>query len=270
MLSEPLVHFLGLGLALFVLYAVSAPVNRGDDRIIVSAATVASIKAQYQTLRGRAPSADELKILVDTRVTDEMLTREGRALGLDRDDAVIARRVRQKYELMAEEEDGSAPTDADLRAFLKANPDRFRAAPVLSFRQLMVPLSGSAADVEARIGTMRRSLEAGTEPPTATSLLPANMRDVPLELVARDFGSRFANALVAAPPSRWSGPTPSAYGLHFIKVEARTAATMPPLDAIRSQIVREWENARRIRARDARIEKLRRKYDVVIAGLPGQ
>ena len=46
----------------------------------------------------------ELDHLIESYVHDEILYREGVALGLDRDDIVVKRRVRQKIEVMAEEE----------------------------------------------------------------------------------------------------------------------------------------------------------------------
>lgn len=266
LLREPLVHFLGLGLALFALYALVAPSDVGDDRIVISAAAVAALEAQYQKLWGRPPTAQELNALIDARVADEIRTREGIAMGLDKDDAVINRRVRQKYDLMAEEEDSAEPTEADFQAYLKANPDKFREPPVLSFRQIMVPLTGGEAEIETRIRQTRKALDSGTIPETAASLLPATMSEVPLDLVARDFGSRFAQALGAAPLGVWAGPTASAYGLHFVKVEARTPDQLPPLAEIRAKVSREWENARRTKAREARLAELRTRYEVVIEG----
>jgi len=101
LLAEPLVHFLGIGLLFFVGYALVAPADTGGDRIVVSRATIADLMAQHERAVGRAPTADELKQLIDMRAADEMVYREGVAMGLDRDDAVIKRRVRQKYEMIA-------------------------------------------------------------------------------------------------------------------------------------------------------------------------
>lgn len=271
LLREPLVHFLGLGLALFGIYALVAPKTADDERIVISAAATQNLALEYEKLWSRPPTSAELKALVDARVTDEILTREGVALGLDKDDAVIKRRIRQKYELIAEEEANSEPpTDTDLQVYLKANPDRFRNPPIVSFRQIMVPLTGSEAEIEARIAQTRTDLEKGVVPDSASSLLPSSMMDVPIDLAARDFGSHFSEALAAAPVGVWSGPTASAYGVHFVKVESRTPATLPALEAIRPLVQREWENARRTRAREARLAELRQRYVVVVEGMPAQ
>jgi hypothetical protein len=154
-LREPLVHFLLIGLLLFGLYAIVAPADVGDDRILVSRNGIADLKAGHQKLWGRPPTAAELDGLIANRVNDEILYREGLAMGLDKDDAVIKRRVRQKYELIAEEEDSVAPTDADLAAYLKANPDRFRAPPIVGFTQVMLPEAASGAEMEATAAALK-------------------------------------------------------------------------------------------------------------------
>lgn len=268
LLREPLVHFLGIGLLLFGLYALVAPADTGGDRIVITEATITDLKASHAKLWGRPPTDAELKGLIEARVSDEILYREGLAMGLDRNDAVIKRRVRQKYELIAEEEDSAAPTEADLEAFLKANPDRFRAPPVVRFTQVMVPLEGPAANVEVEVARLKAQLEAGADPASAgkPTLLPDRVDRMALDLVARDFGEGFAAALVDPPLNRWVGPVQSAYGVHLVRVDARTLAAVPPLSDVRAEVQREWENDRRLKARDARLAELRGRYTVEVEG----
>jgi hypothetical protein len=243
-----------------------SPGSTGDDTIVISRAAVADMAAQHEKLWGRAPTPEEMQGLVRSRVHDEILYREGRAMGLDQDDAVIKRRVRQKYELIAEEEDSAAPTEAELVTYLKANPDRFRAPPVVGFTQIIVPLDGTDAEIEARIATLKSALANGASPDAlgGTSLLPARMAATPLDLVARDFGSRFAEALATAPLGQWAGPFPSAYGMHLVRLDGRTPSAVPPLAEIRGQVSREWENDRRQKARTARLAELRKRYTIVV------
>jgi hypothetical protein len=198
---------------LFALYALVAPADSGGEEIVMSAAVVSDLKVQHEKLWGRPPTEAELQGLIDSRIADEILYREGLAMGLDRDDAVIKRRIRQKYELIAEEEDSVAPTEADLAAYLKANADRFRSAPVVSFAQVMLPSDGSAARWRPGAAALKASLEAGARDRRAGhDLLPGRVEAMALDLVARDFGERFAAALATAPEAGWVGPVPSAYG----------------------------------------------------------
>jgi hypothetical protein len=266
LLREPLVHFLAIGLLLFGLYALVAPADTGGERVVISPAMIADLKASHEKLWGRPPTATELDGLITNRVNDEILYREGLAMGLDRDDAVIKRRVRQKYELIAEEENSAAPTEADLAAYLKANPDRFRSAPIVGFTQVMIRAEGTGPEVEARAAALKTALDRGADPATAgrATLLPGRVDPMALDLVARDFGERFAAALATAPEGQWAGPVESAYGLHLVRIDRRVPAAAPALEAVRPEVQREWENDRRQKARAARLAELRERYDIVV------
>jgi hypothetical protein len=270
LLREPLVHFLAIGLLLFGLYALVAPPDTGGERIVISANVIADLKASHEKLWGRPPTEAELKGLIEARINDEIIYREGRAMGLDQDDAVIKRRVRQKYELIAEEEDSVAATEADLVAYLKANPDRFRAPPIVTFTQVMLPDEGSLAEIEARAEKVKSALAAGADPATAgkATLLPGRIDGMALDLVARDFGERFAAALATVPEGQWAGPVASAYGVHLVRIDTRIPAETPALDTVRADVQREWENERRLKARAARLAELRESYRVDIEGAP--
>lgn len=266
LLREPLVHFLGIGLLLFGLYALVGPSDTGGDKIVISRAMVGEMKARHAELWGRPPTQAELNALIDARVGDEIRYREGLGMGLDRDDAVIKRRVRQKYLLITEEEDAVEPTEADLAAYLKAHPDKFRAPPIVSYRQIMIPANGSDAEIAARAAGLKGALEKGASPAQLgqPSMLPAHEAGIPLDLVARSFGDPFAVALLSLPVGGWQGPVASAYGLHLVRLEARVPAEVPPLAAIRADVQREWANDSRLKASARREAALRKQYEVVI------
>jgi hypothetical protein len=200
-------------------------------------------------------------------VHDEILNREGAALGLDRDDIVVKRRVRQKLEVMAEE-DGStaAPTDADLSAYLLANQDRFVQPAILTFEQIFLGETISGAQVVRTVALTREAVRNGVDPRRLgePSLLPQQMTQTPADLVARDFGESFAAALENAPVGEWVGPIRSSVGAHYVRVSDRTPAVAPTLAAVRGQVVREWENERRRHARNDAYARMRRAYKVNI------
>ena len=139
LLAEPMLHFLLIGIALFAAYQWRAPGDSGGRGIVITQGVVDDLVTQHAAARGREPSAAELNHLIESYVRDEILYREGVKLGLDRDDLVVKRRVRQKIELIAEEDASTqAPTDADLSAYLAANPARFVQPAVLTFDQVFL------------------------------------------------------------------------------------------------------------------------------------
>ncbi len=127
-LKEPLVHFLAIGAALFLLWAVfgSAGPSTPSHRIVVDQATADRLARNFALRWRRPPTEEEWKKLVDDHVTTEILVREARKLGLDQGDVVIRQRLREKMEFLGKDLARiQEPTDEDLRSFLQQNADYF-------------------------------------------------------------------------------------------------------------------------------------------------
>jgi hypothetical protein len=266
LLGEPTLHFLVIGLALFAAYQWRAPVDADGRRIVITQGVVDDLVTQHVAARGREPSVAELKLLIEAYVHDEILYREGVKLGLDRDDIVVKRRVRQKIELIAEEDAWTrGPTDADLSAYLVAHPARFAQPAILTFEQVFLGESTSGPAVRA-VAVTHRALRNGIDAASlgTPTLLPHRMTRTPADLVARDFGAAFAAALEQAPVGEWTGPVDSSFGAHYVRVSDRTPAVAPQLAAVRDHVVREWENERRQRARNEAYTRMRGGYEVSI------
>ncbi len=266
LLQEPLFHFLLIGIALFVVHGMVAPPNRADT-IVVSEKIVDELAREHEVRWTRKPTDQELSGLVDAYVRDEILYREGLALGLDRDDVLIKRRVRQKFEVMSEEQTArEAPSDADLNAYIVKNSSRFLLPATVSFQQIYFGNAGTPADVERAVAGARIAVARGGDPTKLgqPSLLPNRVESTAQDLVARDFGAGFAQQVEASPLGQWRGPIASSFGAHLVRVTARTSAALPELDSIRQIVVREWENERRVTSRSDSYQKLRERYTVVI------
>ena len=270
--GEPMLHFLLIGIALFGAYRWMAPGDSAGHRIVITQGVVDDLVTQHVAAKGREPSSSELNHLIESYVREEILYREGVKLGLERDDIVVKRRVRQKIELIAEEDASTrAPTDVDLSAYLAAHPARFVQPAALTFEQVFLGPSPAGAAVVHAVAVTGEALRNGIDPQELgkPTLLPSRMTQTPADLVARDFGDAFAAALVKAPVGEWWGPIHSSFGTHYVRVSERTPAVNPPLGAVRDQVVREWENERRLRARTDAYQKMRGEYDIrVEATLP--
>jgi parvulin-like peptidyl-prolyl isomerase len=235
--------------------------------IVVSEAMIDQMAREHEARWTRSPNDRELAGLVDAYVRDEILYREGLALGLDRDDALIKRRVRQKFEVIAEEQGArESPSDADLAAYITENEGRFLLPATVSFEQIFFDNAGIPADVDRAVAAARVALAHGADPRKLgqASMLPSRVENAAQDLVARDFGTGFARQVETAPLGQWSGPIASSFGAHLVRVTARRPTALPDLDGIRRIVAREWENERRLSARSASYQKLRGNYTVVI------
>src|SRR5689334_16999744 len=163
-LGEPMLHFLLIGIALFGVYQRVSPGASGGRRIVITQGVIDDLVTQHVAARGREPSAGELNHLIDSYVHDEVLYREGVKLGLERDDIVVKRRVRQKIEMIAEEDASTrAPSDADLSAYLTANPARFVQPALLTFEQVFIGESTSGPGMVHAVALTRDALRKGAD-----------------------------------------------------------------------------------------------------------
>jgi hypothetical protein len=251
---------------LFGIYGqVAGPGAAGPDRIVVSEDRVAMLAQFFERTWMRPPSTAELDGLIDDFVTEEVLYREALVLGLDRDDLVVRRRMRQKMEFLNEGLSEREPDEDALRAFLEANPERFRVPPRVSFVQVFVnaDAAGSPGERAAVLLAQLRegSAAVGLGDPT---LLPAELKRATPAEVARSFGAPFSEALAGAPEGAWSGPVASSFGLHLVRVAAREPGRRPALEEVRAAVTREWAAAQRQEARAHFYETLRARYEVEI------
>lgn len=275
LLREPLVHFLMLGGALFVLFAlVGDTADEQVDRIVVTAARIEQFSEEFASTWQRPPTADELDDLIDRHIRDEIYFREARAMGLDRDDTIIRGRMRQKLEFLADESAAATdPTEEELREYFAEHVEVFRASPRVSFDQVFVntDVRGEAArkDAERLLERLRNSAEeidpsALGDPITQPSVFDGTTP----ERISRRFGAGFTEAVATSPVGSWSGPVESGFGLHLVRVRDREAAADPLFDDVREAVEREWRAARQEEAADAFFEGLRKRYAVEIEKEP--
>lgn len=273
LLREPLVHFLLAGLALFLLYGfVRGGEFQGQREIVISAERIDALSQNFNAIWLRPPTSQELRGLVDDYVAEEAFYREGVALGLDRDDIVIRRRLRQKMEFMAE---GTAmaiePADAQLQDYLKRHAKKFVNPPEVTFSQVFFDTTkrGDSAPADAR-DLLARLRAAGTSDDLTTggdpTLLPAAMQEASPQAIANAFGSELATQVVAAPVGQWSGPLRSSFGLHLVRVEKRVDSVLPDFNSIRPVVLREWQAEQRATANRRFLEAVLAKYEVRVEG----
>jgi hypothetical protein len=265
-LREPLVHFLLLGGLLFLIFDfVGGGTGVADRKIVVTTADIDRLSQQFLRTWNRPPSAEELQSQIDSYVREEVLYRTALSLGLDKDDFIVRRRLRQKMEFLVE---GalSEPKESELRAYFHAHESSFLTEPTVSFRQALVSDSrGTSAEHDARllltklIAAKSSDLEAGDP-----SLLPEQLESVPLSRVSDQFGANFAQSLALIRPGQWAGPVRSAYGYHLVFVMAMNPAHLPRFEDVRAAVQRQWLAEYRASALDAQYRKLLGGFQVQI------
>ncbi|QIK95921.1 peptidyl-prolyl cis-trans isomerase [Sphingomonas sp. HDW15A] len=265
LVREPLVHFLLIGAMLFVFYdAVRG--GGGEREVRIDDNVAASLYAQFSKTWQRPPTDREMDALVDSYVRDEIFYREGVALGLDKDDPTIKRRVAQKYSTIAEESEASGPpSDNQLQRWMLDHAARYAQPALITFEQ--IAFSGTKEGAFA-LEAARKALASGAEPEALGDdrmLLP-RYDLYPLDLIERDFGSAFAKSLPELRRASWEGPVKSGYGIHLVRVTEIVPGRTPRLADVRPAVARDYEQDRRSRSLDAAYRQLRDNYRIEYSG----
>ncbi len=272
LIREPLFHFLLLGAAIFFLAGrVRNASIGGGEKIVVTQSEMESMVMGFSRTWMRPPTQEEMQGLVDDYVREEVLYREARAMGLDQDDVIVRRRMRQKFEFLAEDlATDRSPTDLELEAYLQQHLDRFRKEPSFSFEHIFLSREKHGASTEAEAKALLAEL-GGKNKDTIdiekrgdTFLLPSRFEKTLAGETARLFGDNFATQLTTIELGEWAGPIESSYGLHLVRVDARVPGVAPPLANVRDSVLRDFLNDRRKQELDAQYSRLRARYTVVV------
>jgi hypothetical protein len=263
LVREPLLHFLLLGGLLFLAFGRGgAEPPAGGTEIVVTAADIDRIAASFATTWQRRPSRQELQGAINDYIREEVLYRAGVALGLDKDDTIVRRRIRQKMEFFFEDAI-EQPQEVELRAYFAAHAEKFSSEPRIAFRQIFLSSkrSGPKADAVAmlpRLASLDRDAEGLGDP----LLLPATFDLTPISEIVAQFGEDFGRSLTTLPPGHWIGPLKSPYGFHLVLVTAAEPARLPPFDQVRDAVQREWYASRRAAVLSEQYRSLLSRYRV--------
>ncbi|MBW1786041.1 MAG: peptidyl-prolyl cis-trans isomerase [Deltaproteobacteria bacterium] len=270
LLREPLIHFLLIGAALFLVFEVfDDPAGPQSSRIVITNGQIEYLKASFARTRQHSPTEQELQGLIEGYVREEIFYREALALGLDKDDTVVRRRLRQKLELMSDDLAGiTTPSDDQLQQFLETNSDKFRTEPQIAFRHVFLDIAkrgNSALDEAARLLAVLSDEGSESNPDTLGDrlMLPKTFHLTHVSEIAKLFGESFSLELINRKPEQWIGPVQSGYGLHLVLVTGHVAGRLPRLDEIRETVEWEWTAANRKELKENIYNELREKYTVV-------
>jgi peptidyl-prolyl cis-trans isomerase C len=273
-LREPLLHFLVIGAVLFAAYGAlnRDPNDRKDQRRIVltendlSQMTIATLAQERP-----APSIEQMRNLLEAKIREEVLYREGLAMGLAKDDIIVKRRMLQKMDFLAEDlSDLREPDREELQAWFRNNAQRFAFPPRVSFRHLYFSFDKHGANTaEAAAGVLRQIAGKPADLPDAAALADSFMfrdyyADRSPDQLGSEFGGKFEHALLDVKPGSWQGPLESGFGWHLVFVESLTPERVPEFAEVESQVKSEWIKDQRAEFKRKAYETMKARYEIVL------
>lgn len=267
-IKEPLLHFLLLGGLLYIASMLWGSNNQAQE-IIVSEGKIKHLSTLYEKTWQRKPSQQELEAVVQAYVLEQAAYYEGVSLGLDKNDIVITRRIRQKIDFIAEESISSPQvTDEILANYLKNYADKFRIEPKLTLRQIYLDPKKYGNKLEQKVATLLSQLQNNPEQDiTAIGeryLFSPLYQQQTISQLNREFGQGFVQKTSQLSTGKWHAPVYSSYGTHLIYIEENASGELPELAQIRSSVLREWENSLRQQAIKQYYDELLTRYPVSI------
>lgn len=275
LLKEPLLHFLLIGAGLFLLFnwrsgPASLPGGQtGPEsaRIVVGQGDINQMVETFTRTWQRPPTDKEIAGLVESLIRDEIYYREAMAIGLDRDDSVIRRRLRLKMEYIFEDIAAQGePTETELEIFFRKNGGKYLLEPQIAFRHVFISVDKRGENAETYSRQLLAELNNGVDPSTVGDpILPgpeiglSSLRDIKSQ-----FGEHFAESLLELQPGSWQGPLPSEFGLHLVFINDRKEERLPELHEVLENVKRDWAAERQRELKDAAYARLRERYLVEI------
>jgi peptidyl-prolyl cis-trans isomerase C len=277
-LREPLLHFLLLGAALFAISRVlnpSAGKPTPSRQIVLTLDDVRQLQIGFAARWERSPSRQEMLSLIENRIREEVLYREGLALGLDKDDTIVKRRMAQKMEFLAQDvSDAREPTSDELRTWFAKHPEQFAQPGRVTFSHLYFSpdTRGPHAHDDATEALAKLAGMPEDSPDTKTLgdpfMFQSYLADRSPEQLAKDFGPRFARSLFDLAPGSWQGPIESGYGWHLVFVESSTPGRVPAFEEVEPDAKTAWKADQHAKGWRKAYEAMRAKYEFVLPASP--
>ena len=271
LLKEPLLHFLVLGVALFALFGWKGndEASPAVDEIVVTPGRIEQLISGFLKTWQRPPTEPELIGLINEFVREEIFYREALAMGRDKDDTIVRRRMQQKLEFITEDIMAlPEPTEEDLTAYLQNHIDAFRFDDELSFNHVFLnpDTRGEALGADADVLLAQLSQDAGIDTSMVGDrfMLGYEFETATAFEIEKAFGKSFATELLKQPVQKWSGPVESGYGMHLIYIEQKVQARHPTLKEVRAEVMQEWQAAKRKEMNKAFYDKLSERYVITI------
>lgn len=266
LLREPLLHFLVIGGLIFQL---SGPVVKSGqaptDKIVVGPERIDQLVKGFRSVWRRLPTEDERRALIDGFVREEVYYREALALGLDRNDTIVRRRLMQKMEFLADTgADLLKPAPGELEGYYDANKEAYRTEPKLAFEQIFLGEHVRPDKVAKVLGKLQSETLTNISALGERTLLPARLRLSPPSVIDGMFGQGFFTRLAELKSGIWAGPVTSAYGSHLVNISQTLPAGIPPLEEVHDAVLRDWKADKAAKIRELQYTRLRDRYVIEI------
>jgi peptidyl-prolyl cis-trans isomerase C len=247
-----------------------------SKEIVVSLDDLRVMEGYFESQWHRPPTPVEFQAMVEDKVREEVLYREGLAMGLDKDDTIVKRRMAQKMQFLAEDVAAAhEPSTAELKAWFDKNTEKFALPSRYSFRHIYFSPDKRGKNAQADAAQALAKISGQAEDSKLAALGDNFMfqdyyGDRAPSAIAKEFGPQFAVALEKLKPGSWQGPVESGYGWHLVFVDTVIPGRIPAFEEMEPDVKTAWLAEQKSTAWQKAYADMRAKYMVMLPAAPSE
>jgi hypothetical protein len=256
---EPLLHFLLLGLLLFLLNALFEDSSLSEKQIVITEKTKAQLIANYELDEDQPPTEEELAELIDSWITDELLYREGLALGLDiSDQSIRTKIVNNMYTIIRNSIVIDSPDDEELRRFFAENLSDYEQPELYNFSLANI---GTEEEIDQQ-AAIKIAVELNRDSSKTEPSYPYHTAQLAQQLLNVRFGEPFTQTLHEQESGQWTA-IESWCNWQIVRLNEIVQKKTATFEDVRSEVESEWKRQKQNQLTDQALKNLLTNYNVV-------
>ena len=270
--KEPLLYFILLGALIFLFFQIFSSnkiTNIENNTIVVSEERINVLVSNFERIKLRAPTPNEIDGLIQQFIREEILYREALAMNLDINDSIVRRRMQQKMQFISEDlANTDSPSDKELQTYYSNNKEKYRSSAQFSFEQVFLNTDTRGQNIDSDVNSLLKKLRTNTIDSADigdSNILRREFVDASEYEIERILGKEFLLALLDTETNAWQGPISSGYGIHLVYIHNRVDGKFPQLREVRNEVKRDWSLLMRKQANEDFYNALRERYQIIIA-----
>ncbi len=263
LLKAPILHFLVLGMVIFMAYIYLKPQDR--ETIHITSQTIDALVQQQESITQHSVVPEQRQSIIESHIEEEVLLREAYKQEFDKNDYRVRQRL-LKLMRTALSEVIPEPSVAQLRAYYEANKERYLTSPSRSFEQVYFAFTSN--ELPKKPEDFIRQLEKAQDVSKFGEFSRIGNRYTrsSFQSIASVFGKPFAEVVFDLPLDQWHGPIESFRGIHYVRVFATHDPELPPFEKMESYLRTDYLLTKGRESQARKIEALMKNYDIVVDG----
>lgn len=258
--QEPLLIFAAIAVFIFLGDQMIALTKTDPKAIVITSQLRNDLKQIYANSFKKDPSARDMQILIDRWVDNEVLYREGLALGLDKgDDSIRERVIFKTLSVTQAEVNLPNPDENFLKNWFNEHQEQYNDPTQLNFEEAVVFGKPNPVEIKnfvlALNGKGKSSIDSNLE----------IFKDRPRFTIVDGYGEEFTKSLEQLPQNEWSALESTA-GTRIVRLVRVKQGQKANFEQLKAKIYTDWKNQTAAELSTKAIRELGKKYKIIDQG----